>query len=281
MKKKTTLVLIALLLLGIGLLLYPTVSNYVNSCTQSRAMVDYEEKAVRLSEEDIDAVMASAQRYNEALHGLRQPLMEYRQLEEGSPSEGYEAQLNVAGNGVMGSISIEKIRVRLPIYHGTSNEILNVAVGHLQGSSLPIGGEGSHAVLAAHRGLPSAKLFSDLDKLEVGDIFTITSMNRTVTYEVDLISITEPDDAKMLRIEDGKDYCTLFTCTPYGINTHRLLVRGKRTENRETVGTFLVPSDACVIDPFIVAPALASLLLLFFTVFLLIRYRNNSGGKKG
>ena len=167
---------------------------------------------------------------------------------------------------------IDKINVKLPIYHGTSESILNVAVGNLPGSSLPVGGESTHSVLSAHRGLPSAKLFSDLDKLKERDTFTITVLNRLLTYEVDHISIVEPDKIEDLYIEEGKDYCTLLTCTPYGINTHRLLVRGHRVENADD-GAAVLTNDAYELDSLILAPVVAAPLLLILLIIVLVKYR--------
>ena len=189
-----------------------------------------------------------------------------------SEVSGYDDILNVTGNGMIGYITIDKINVKLPIYHGTSESILNVAVGNLPGSSLPVGGESTHSVLSAHRGLPSAKLFSDLDKLKERDTFTITVLNRLLTYEVDHISIVEPDKIEDLYIEEGKDYCTLLTCTPYGINTHRLLVRGHRVENADD-GAAVLTNDAYELDSLILAPVVAAPLLLILLIIVLVKYR--------
>ncbi len=192
---------------------------------------------------------------------------------------GYTDTLDVSGTGIMGYITISKIGVELPIYHGTSDGVLQVAAGHLEGSSLPVGGAGTHAVISAHRGLPSAKLFTNLDELEVGDTFTITVLDRVLTYEVDQISIVLPTETDLLQPVEGKDYVTLMTCTPYGINTHRLLVRGKRIENAENQKHIRVTADALRIEPIIVAPALAVPMLLVVLVVMLavphLRKRKN------
>lgn len=183
----------------------------------------------------------------------------------------YYSVLDVAGNGIIGYVDIPKIDVELPVYHGTSDQILNMAVGHLEGSSLPIGGESRHAVLSAHRGLPSAKLFTDLDKMEVGDTFTITVLNQVLTYEVDQILIVEPAQLESLNIVDGEDYCTLLTCTPYGINTHRLLVRGHRIENEQ--GSIVIQREAIKIPAYIAAPAIAIPILFILLLVLMFTYR--------
>ena len=188
----------------------------------------------------------------------------------------YESQLNIDGNGIMGYIEIDKIGVSLPIYHGTSDAVLQVAIGHLDWTSLPIGGEGSHCVLSGHRGLPSAKLFTNLDKLEVGDTFVMRVLDEMYTYEVDRILIVLPQDTDALRIVKGMDYCTLVTCTPYGINTHRLLVRGHRTENAATVRDIKVTSDATRIDPLIIAPMIAVPILILLFIFVVGTDRRRS-----
>ena len=184
--------------------------------------------------------------------------------------------LDVNGMGIMGYIDIDEIGVELPIYHGTDPSVLNVAVGHLEGTSLPVGGVGTHCVLSAHRGLPSARLFTDLDRLKVGDTFTLTVLNRLLTYQVDQVLIVEPDQVEALAIDPNEDYCTLVTCTPYGINTHRLLVRGRRVENAEEKPVIYVPADMVQIDPLVVTPAVAAPMLLVLLIFLLIRYRKRS-----
>ncbi len=269
MKKKRnlfTLILVLVFLVGIAILLYPTVSNWWNSRVQSRAIVDYDAVVADMSGEDYDAEFAKADAYNEALKQISSPLINYEQV------EGYEDVLNVSGDGMMGYVEIPRINVKLPIYHGTSDEVLNVAAGHLEGTSLPVGGEGTHCVLSAHRGLPSAKLFTNLDKLEEGDTFTITVLNRLLTYEVDQIRIVLPEEVDELDVVDGKDYVTLLTCTPYGINTHRLLVRGHRIDNAES-DEIVIKSEAYELDSTMLAPAVAAPLLLILLIILLVKYR--------
>ena len=266
--------LVAVFLVGVCLLLYPTVSDYWNSLHQTRAIGAYEETLTDMTEKDYSAYFDQADAYNEALAALSFPLADYKQLSERADLTAYADLLNVGGTGVMGYIDIDAIGVELPIYHGTDAAVLNVAVGHLEGSSLPVGGAGTHCVLSAHRGLPSARLFTDLDKLKLGDTFKITVLNRLITYEIDQILIVNPDAVDALAIEEGADYCTLLTCTPYGINTQRLLVRGRRIENAAEKPAIHVPADMVQIDPLVVTPAVAAPMLLALLVVLLVKYRN-------
>ena len=270
-KHLSTLLLVAVFLLGVCILLYPTASDYWNSLHQTRAIGAYEDALAGMTRRDYDAAFQQAEDYNRALAALDAPMSEYQSLSDAGMD--YEEILNINGVGIMGYIDIDAIGVELPIYHGTSPDVLNVAVGHLEGSSLPIGGEGSHCVLSAHRGLPSARLFTDLDQLQEGDTFTITVLDRLLTYEIDQILIVEPEQVDALAITPGEDYCTLVTCTPYGINTHRLLVRGKRVENAREKAHVYVPADMVQIDPLVVTPAVAAPMLAILLVFLLIRYR--------
>ena len=244
-------------------MLYPTVSDYWNSFHQTRAIANYDAVVAELDETDYEALFQAAEEYNEKLRGLGAPFSEHEEL-----SELYYSVLDVAGNGIIGYINIPKINVNLPIYHGTSDSVLNVAAGHLEGSSLPIGGEARHSVLSAHRGLPSAKLFTDLDELEVADIFTITVLNQVLTYEVDQILIVEPTQMEALNVTAGQDYCTLLTCTPYGINSHRMLVRGHRVENIDD-RVIVVTPDAQKIPTYYVIPAVG-VPLLFIVLFIML-----------
>ena len=272
-KNRSTIILILIFLVGLSVMLYPTVSDYINQKNQSRAVASYSEEVENLSDVDYQAYFDAADDYNRRL--AETPDAFYR------PDEvsGYTDTLDVSGTGIMGYITISKIGVELPVYHGTSDGVLQVAAGHLEGSSLPVGGAGTHAVISAHRGLPSAKLFTNLDELEVGDTFTITVLDRVLTYEVDQISIVLPTETDLLQPVEGKDYVTLMTCTPYGINTHRLLVRGKRIENAENQKHIRVTADALRIEPIIVAPALAVPMLLVVLVVMLavphLRKRKN------
>lgn len=223
MKNKMNIfLLLFVFFVGLAIILYPLVSNFVNSKTQSKAIASYESAVRRAKTEDYSRLFAEADAYNRKLGGLAFPLSDYEQL------EGYDDLLTLETCKVMARISIEKIAVDLPVYHGSSDAVLSIAAGHLQGSSLPVGGAGTHAVMTAHRGLPSARLFTDLNRLDLGDTFKITVLDRELTYRLVEISTVEADDLDRLRILPGEDLCTLFTCTPYGINTHRLLVRGKR-----------------------------------------------------
>ena len=272
-KNRSNIILILIFLVGLSVMLYPTVSDYVNQKNQSRAVASYSEEVENLSDVDYQAYFDAADDYNRRL--AETPDAFYRPEEV----SGYTDTLDVSGTGIMGYITIPKIGVELPVYHGTSDGVLQVAAGHLEGSSLPVGGAGTHAVISAHRGLPSAKLFTNLDELEVGDTFTITVLNRVLTYEVDQISIVLPTETDLLQPVEGKDYVTLMTCTPYGINTHRLLVRGKRIENAENQKHIRVTADALRIEPIIVAPALAVPMLLVMLVVMLavphLRKRKN------
>ena len=258
-KHLSTIILILVFLTGLSLLLYPTVSDWWNSFHQSLAIVDYAHDIENLDNDTYEQVISAARAYNETLMG-RSNRFELSERD----TEEYNALLNISGTGIMGYIEIPEIKVYLPIYHGTSDAVLSIAIGHIEGSSLPVGGESTHCVLSGHRGLPSAKLFSNLDKLAEGDIFLIRTLDETLTYEVDRIRIVEPQEVSDLEIEEGKDYCTLVTCTPYGINTHRLLVRGHRIENAESAQTIRVTSDALQIDPILVAPIVAVPIILLF-----------------
>lgn len=263
----STVILLVILLVGLGIMLYPTVSDYWNSFHQTRAIANYDAVVAELDDTDYDRLFAEAEQYNERLRELGAPFSEC-----GNLTATYEKVLNVAGNGIIGYISISKIGVELPIYHGTSDAVLNVAAGHLEGASLPIGGESRHSVISAHRGLPSAKLFTDIDRLELGDTFTITVLNQILTYEVDQILIVEPSQMEALSVTRGEDYCTLLTCTPYGINSHRLLVRGRRIENPQ--GAVVVHKDATRIPAYIAAPAIAIPILFILLLITLITMKN-------
>ena len=272
-KNRSNIILILIFLVGLSVMLYPTVSDYVNQKNQSRAVASYSEEVENLSDVDYQAYFDAADDYNRRLAETPDAFYRPEQV------SGYTDTLDVSGTGIMGYITISKIGVELPVYHGTSDGVLQVAAGHLEGSSLPVGGAGTHAVISAHRGLPSAKLFTNLDELEAGDTFTITVLDRVLTYEVDQISIVLPTETDLLQPVEGKDYVTLMTCTPYGINTHRLLVRGKRIENAENQKHIRVTADALRIEPIIVAPALAVPMLLVMLVVMLavphLRKRKN------
>ena len=255
-KHLSTILLVLVFLVGLSVVLYPTVSDWVNRRNASRALVSYDETVNALSDADYEACFAAADDYNRRLAATENAFYKPELV------SGYEQTLDLSGTGIMGYITIQKIGVELPIYHGTGEGVLQVAAGHLEGSSLPVGGAGTHAVISAHRGLPSAKLFTNLDELEVGDTFTVTVLDRVLTYEVDLISIVLPNETDLLQPTPGKDYLTLMTCTPYGINTHRLLVRGHRVETVENQKHIRVTADAVRVQPAVVAPLLAVPLLV-------------------
>lgn len=272
MKKKnnnwTTVFLVLLLLAGVSLLLYPSLSDYWNSMHQTRAIASYAETVSQLDTAQYDEMWKAAQDYNRS---LAQRETAFALTDE--QKAAYERLLDVSGLGVMGYIEIPEIDCSLPIYHGTEESVLQVAVGHLEWSSLPVGGEGTHCVLSGHRGLPSAKLFTNLDKLAVGDTFLLRVLDEVLTYEVDQILIVEPEQVDALGIVPGEDYCTLVTCTPYGINTHRLLVRGHRVENTPEAARMHVTADATQFDPLLVAPVLAIPVLLLLLMILLVPKR--------
>lgn len=268
----STFLLILVLLTGLSLLLYPTFSDYWNSMHQTQAIAKYSEDVSKLEKVDYSGIWSDAIAYNQQVSLLDDPLVRGTGLDE-----VYPTLLNLGGSGIMGYIDIPSIGVSLPIYHGTEENVLQVAVGHISWSSLPTGGENTHCLLSAHRGLPSAKLFTDLDQLRERDFFTLRILNELLTYEIDQILIVEPHDIAALQIEDGKDLCTLITCTPYGINTHRMLVRGHRVENNEQTETVRVLADAMEIDPIVVAAIIVGpiLVLLLIITSLLDRSKGN------
>jgi len=270
MKKKksdtwTTVLLVVILLAGLSLLLYPSVSDYWNSFRQSKVISNYADTVHEIDPDRYKHLIDAAQKYNETLLGRTNEF-----LLSDEQKEQYEELLNVSGIGAMGYIEIPSIKCSLPIYHGTSDAVLSIAVGHLEWTSLPVGGEGTHCVLSGHRGLPSAKLFTDLNKVNTGDVFILRILDEILTYEVDQIKIVEPHVTENLLIEEGKDYCTLVTCTPYGINTHRLLVRGRRIDNIPEAKKIRITADAIQIKPVLVAPILAVPVLLVLLIMLMM-----------
>ena len=264
-KNSSTIILLSVFVLGLSLLLYPSFSNYWNSFHSSRAIGSYAEQVSGLDEDRYQHLWQSADDYNQSLRRRPNPYVLTDEL-----AETYYSLLDVGGTGIMGYIEIPTLSVSLPIYHGTSDAVLQIAVGHLEWTSLPVGGENTHCVLSGHRGLPSAKLFTNLDKLVVGDTFILRILDEILTYEVDQILIVEPHDTTALQVEEGKDLCTLVTCTPYGVNSHRLLVRGHRVENAAEARIVRVTADAIQIEPIIVAPVVASPLLLVLLIAVLI-----------
>lgn len=275
MKNKiTTTLLVIALLAGLSLLLYPSVSDYWNSLHTSRAVASYDEEVRRMDSGRYDALLASAHAYNRALFA-RGSLFSLTDVQR----EDYAAQLCIDDSGIMGYIEIPTIKLSLPIYHGTGDDVLQVAVGHLEWSSLPVGGESTHCVLSGHRGLPSAKLFTNLDQLAEGDLFVIRTLDEVLTYEVDRILIVEPGEVRALAIEEGKDLCTLVTCTPYGVNSHRMLLRGHRVDNQSEA--IRLTADAIRIAPLLVALAVALPLLLLLLLLLLFSRPNRKNPTDG
>lgn len=267
MKKGTfsTVILIIVLIAGLSLMLYPSFSNWWNSSRQTQVITQYAEAVANMDDEAYAPILESARQYNgDLLNRFNSYLL------EGDLKDRYWQELNFSGDGTMGFVEIPDIDVMLPIYHGTEETVLQVAIGHIEWSSLPTGGESTHCVISGHRGLPSARLFTDLDKLDVGDVFTLHVLNEILTYQVDQIKIVEPHITDDLMIVEGEDYCTLVTCTPYGVNSHRMLVRGIRIENAKEVKVKRVTADAVQIEPIIVAPVLAAPILLVLLIMLMI-----------
>lgn len=260
----STIILCITFITGLSLLLYPTVSNYWNAQHQTQAVVDYTERIEKMDDSEKLNEIGRAEDYNSMLidNGRRfSPNKEEK--------ENYNSILSVDDNGMMGYITVPELRLKLAIYHGVDESVLQVGIGHIEGSSLPVGGDSTHCVISGHRGLPSAKLFTDIDKLVVGDVFMLHVYDEMLTYEIDQILIVEPEDYSALAIEEGKDYCTLITCTPYGINTHRLLVRGHRVENKAIDGT-RVTSDAIKVNKYLVIAGISILLLMMYYLLVLI-----------
>lgn len=261
MKKKhdiiTTVIFSFVFLVSLSVMLYPTFSNWWNHRHQTKAVADYKESVAKMDNSEAEKMLLEAHEYNEKLASLYAPFTNFEEI------SGYEDILNISGTGIMGYVSIPNIKVELPIYHGTSESVLQIASGHMQGSSLPVGGADTHAVISGHRGLPSAKLFSDIDRMVEGDIFTINVLDEVLTYEVEKILIILPDEVENLAIIPNEDTVTLLTCTPYGVNTHRLLVRAHRIETIYDTKV-KVSADALQVDEttaisFVLVPLLAML----------------------
>lgn len=266
--KFSTALLVFIFIVGIAIMLYPTVSDYWNSLHQSKAIATYSQSVSKLDENEYKQILEQAHWFNEYIqNNCIGGTLNDEQLEI------YNEILDVSGTGIMGYIEIPSIDVSLPIYHTVDEDVLQIAVGHIEWSSLPVGGESTHCVLSGHRGLPSAKLFTNLDKLDEGDTFMLHVLNETLTYEVDQVLIVEPKDVSTLTVEQGKDLCTLVTCTPYGVNSHRMLVRGHRVENAKETPNVNVVSEATQIEPLLVAPVIAIPILLGLLIFVMIKYR--------
>ncbi len=257
-----TILLSVFLVVGIGVMLYPSVSDWWNSMHASKSISQYVDAVENVDNEELKKMIEDAAAYNRRLY-----ISHHFDLTEEEYAE-YEKLLDISGTGIMGYISIPAISVSLPIYHGTEETVLQIATGHLAGSSLPVGGSSTHSVISGHRGLPSAKLFTDLDKLVVGDTFVISILNENITYRIDQIKVVLPEDSSELAIAAGRDYCTLVTCTPYGINTHRMLVRGHRVENEEEELVIMITPDASrvpnyIVAIFIIVPTLVIMLIVY------------------
>ena len=267
MKRKLPIILpIVFLLIGLGIFFYPTFANYWNSFTQTKAIETYAEEVGNLNEEEYARLMQEAEAYNA---DLKRSGLKWRMSDEDRAK--YEETLNVGGTGMIGYIEIAKIDVALPIYHGTNDEVLLRSIGHIEGSSLPANGEGVHCILSGHRGLPSAKLFSDLDKITEGDTFMIRVLNEVFTYEVDQINIVEPNDLSKLTIDKDKNYCTLVTCTPYGVNTQRLLIRGHMIETEDEREIMILAEALQIKSTYIAAIIAVPVLLLLAIVAIVFR----------
>ncbi len=269
--KISTIILILVFLVGLSLLLYPTVSNYWNALHQSQAIVEYSQEVEKMDQELYEKLWSEAIQYNKTLtnHPNR-----FEMTEE--EKQKYDKLLNVSGNGIMGYIEIPAIDCFLPIYHGTNEAVLQTSIGHLEGSSLPTGGAGTHCVVSGHRGLPSARLFTDLDKLKEGDRFVLKVLDRTLTYEVDQILTVDPYDLEALAIDPQQDYCTLVTCTPYGINTHRLLVRGRRVEDIAQTQETQAVREKEPVKPAVLISLAAGLAVIIWIIVLLVKARRKN-----
>lgn len=263
-KRSATVILLIIFVIGLSLLLYPSFSDWWNSFHQSRAIASYSNLLENLDEDQYREIWDAAAAYNAS---LAERSNGYILSDE--QKAYYDQLLNVGGTGIMGYIEVPTINQRLPIYHGTSEGVLQIAIGHLEWTSLPVGGISSHSVLSGHRGLPSARLFTDLDKLVIGDVFMLRILDEVLTYQVDQILIVEPNDTSELLIEEGQDLCTLVTCTPYGINSHRLLVRGHRVETTEEAAPVRITADALQLEPIAVAPVVASPIILVLLIILM------------
>ena len=273
----TTIILLLVLLIGLSLLLYPTFADWWNSMHQSRAIAAYSDQVADLDDNQYESMWTQARAYN---HSLTQRENTFALTEEQAAQ--YDDLLNLGGTGIMGYVEVPTIGVSYPIYHGTDEAVLQIAIGHIDWTSLPTGGESTHCVISGHTGLPSAKLFTNLNQLVEGDIFMLRTLDETLTYEVDQILIVLPHETSALQITPGQDYCTLVTCTPYGVNSHRILVRGHRIENLKESKAIRVTSNAIMIEPMLVAPILAAPLFLIFVIIVLIpkNKRSHRGGDK-
>lgn len=271
MSRLMTLLIVVVFVAGLSFLLYPTASNLWNQAHQSRAIATYTEQVEKLDDSSNKEMLKAARKYNKEL--LKKA--DHWKLSK-KDKKKYESLLDVSGTGIMGYIEIPKIDCSLPVYHGTDEGALQIAIGHLEGSSLPVGGKSSHCVLSGHRGLPSARLFTDLDQMEEGDTFILNILGHKLAYEVDQIKVVLPEEMSDLEIQEGRDLCTLVTCTPYGINTHRLLVRGHRVKYVETkVQEQKEVSKSKTDTRLVIAGAVAGAVVLFIIIFAVRRRRKH------
>ena len=265
---------ILMIVVGLGIILFPLISNQVNEIHYQEVIGTYDDTVTQKTEIENDQMLIKAREYNSSLSSTK--IVDVFQNPVQTNSSEYLSILNVDDNGMMGYISIPKIDVRIPIYHGTSSDILQKGVGHLEGSSLPVGGESTHAILSAHRGLPSSRLFTDLDQLKEGDIFYIYVLDEVLAYQVDQVLVTEPSETEALKIVDGKDYITLVTCTPYAVNTHRLLVRGERIEyNKQVEEQTVEDRSLSTADIILYVSLVIAILLIVITIIAIVRYKQN------
>lgn len=271
MKRKIyNLVIVLLMIIGLGVISYPYVSNFINQYQQDKIAYGYAETVSGISQEEIDAMWQRAVQYNEDLLKDEIIVDPFDQVTDRKANVSYEETLNPQNNGVIGTIEIPKIDVNLPFYHGTEEDVLQKGIGHLEQTSFPIGGAGTHAVLSGHRGLPSAKLFTDLNLLVEGDVFYIKVLGQTLAYQVDQIKTVEPNQLEDLAIISGEDHVTLVTCTPYAINSHRLLVRGTRIPYEEVINeqdtTTFLSDDVITILPFVagIATVVIGVMIIMF-----------------
>ena len=277
----TNLIVVLIFLVGLSLLLYPTVSNYINTKNQSYAIVSYDKNAAQLDKEKYEKIMADAREYNRTMGTYQNNFA----LDE-SRTALYNSLLNISDDGIMGYVDIPCINCKLPIYHGTNEAVLRVAIGHVEWSSLPVGGESTHSVISGHRGLPSAELLTHIDRLELGDTFYINVLNEKLEYRVDSINVVLPEDTSKLEIVEGQDYVTLVTCTPYGVNSHRLLVRGIRVNEGIPVysdGQLLMSNEIKPVSNFYTVPIivfiLAAIVSVVYGIYRLMITIKKKGGK--
>lgn len=276
----TNVFIVILFLIGAGIFTYPTISDMWNQYRNAQLISKYSKSVEQLSQSRYDQLWQEAKEYN-AHHTVNTIEDAFDENDEYILSHPYDEVLDPNGDGLMGSIEIPKLKINLAIYHGLGSDVLEKGVGHVEGTSLPIGGEGTHAVLAGHRGLPSAKLFTDLDQMEMGDIFLIHVLDKTLAYEVDQIKTVLPEQTEDLALEQGKDYVTLITCTPYGVNTHRLLIRGTRTEYTQQESKATTVQKLAGIEPEkVMLGGLILFLILVFLIYQAVRHKHKKNNKE-